>query len=309
MDAVEIIAHRGSSFLAPENTLAAANLAWQEGADAVEGDFRLTADGHIVCIHDATLKRTAGVDRRIVDCSLKELKSYDVGSWKGPEFAGERVPTLAELLATVPQGKRFFVEVKCDREIASELRRVIEQSAVPSRQVVLISLRIDVCSNLKQAVPECSVYWVVEFKPDGQGNWKPTQQEMGLQLEKHGRPMIDGLDLMATGPIDHQLATRYKSAGFALGVWTVDNPELARRLIDLGISGITTNRPGWLREQLQQSQKLESIGRLAAATMEGIARQPNAAGDIKTALFVAAGMIEGATLFGLVVTIILANKV
>ena len=118
---MEIIAHRGSSFLAPENTRAAAELAWREAADAVEGDFRLTADGQIVCIHDDTLKRTAGVDRRVSDLSLDELRRLDVGSWKGPQFAGQRTATLDEMLATVPRGKRFYVEVKCGAEIVPEL--------------------------------------------------------------------------------------------------------------------------------------------------------------------------------------------
>ena len=149
MDAIEIIAHRGSSYLAPENTRAAVELAWQEGADAVEGDFRLTADGHIVAMHDATLKRTAGVDRRVVQCSLEELRTYDVGSWKGPQFAGHCVPTLAELLATVPAGKRFFVEVKSDREIIEPLCRIVENCGLYPEQIVPICLRFPLCQEIK----------------------------------------------------------------------------------------------------------------------------------------------------------------
>src|SRR5262245_57354057 len=125
MDPVEIIAHRGSSFLAPENTRGAMELAWQEGADAIEGDFRLTRDGQIVCIHDASLKRTTGVDRRVEKCDLAELQSFDAGSWKGPQFAGERIPTLTEILATVPDGKRIYVEVKCGPEIVEPLYDVV----------------------------------------------------------------------------------------------------------------------------------------------------------------------------------------
>src|SRR5207244_228485 len=90
----EIIAHRGSSCLVPENTLAAVQLGWREGADAVEGDFRLTADGQIVCVHDETLKRTAKIDRRVADITLSEMESFDVGSWKSANFSGERIPTL-----------------------------------------------------------------------------------------------------------------------------------------------------------------------------------------------------------------------
>jgi glycerophosphoryl diester phosphodiesterase len=248
MDAVEIIAHRGSSFLAPENTRAAVELAWHEGADAVEGDFRLSADGKIVAIHDADLRRTAGIDRRIVECTQEELRTYDVGSWKGPQFPDERVPTLEELLATVPAGKRFFVEVKCGTEITNELRRVVENCGLDPKQIVPISLQFDVIAEIKRAVPQCPAYWVVEFKRDTNGAWQPQPGDI---LNKTENAKLDGLDLMATGPIDAAFSQQIRSAGLGICVWTVDDPILARRLIDLGVQGITTNRPGWLREQLR----------------------------------------------------------
>jgi len=247
MDA-EIIAHRGSSFLAPENTLAAVQLAWQEGADAVEGDFRLTADGHIVCIHDANLKRTTGVDRGVAECSLAELQTYDAGSFKGLQFAGQRIATLEEILATVPLGKRLFVEVKCGVEIVDPLRRVVGNCALDPQQIVPISLRLDVCQQVKMALPDCLVYWVIEFKRDAAGEWEPILDEL---IPAARASHLDGLDLTATGPIDAERVKRIKSAGLALYVWTVDDPQQARRLIDQGVQGITTNRPGWLREQLR----------------------------------------------------------
>lgn len=248
MDAFEIIAHRGSSFIAPENTLAAVQLGWQEGADAAEGDFRLTADGKIVAVHDADLRRTAGVDRRIVDCSLEELKNCDVGTWKSARFAGEPVPTLEALLATVPAGKRFFVEVKCGVEIIPELRRVVETCGLDPRQIVPICLQYEVISAIKSALPQCPAYWVVEFKRNAQGNWLPLADEV---LQRAVRARLDGLDLMATGPIDAAFCQQVSAAGLGLCVWTVDDPTFARMLIDMGVQGITTNRPGWLREQLR----------------------------------------------------------
>lgn len=245
---VEIIAHRGSSFLAPENTLAAAQLAWQEGADAVEGDFRLTKDGHIVCIHDASLERTAGVDRLVADCTLADLRSYDVGSWKGEQFADQQIPTLEEMLATVPPGKRFFVEVKCGLEIMDELARVIDRCGFP-RQIVPICLQPGLIQQIKSRFPQCLAYWVVDFKATPSGLWVPPTDDVLLLAQAMG---IDGLDLMAAGPIDAALVRGAKEAGLSLCAWTVDDPKLARRLIDLGVEGITTNRPGWLRNQLRE---------------------------------------------------------
>ena len=83
-----IVAHRGASHAAPENTSAAFELAWQQNADAIEADFRLSRDGQIVCIHDATTQRTAGVDRIVAQSTLAELKALDVGAWKDPQFKG-----------------------------------------------------------------------------------------------------------------------------------------------------------------------------------------------------------------------------
>ena len=125
---VEIVAHRGASFDAPENTVAAIKLAWEQKADAAEFDVFLSKDGKIVVIHDADTKRTAGVDRKVADTTLEELRKLDVGKWKDAKFAGEKIPTLEEMLATVPAGKRVFIEVKCGPEIVPELDRVLKAS-------------------------------------------------------------------------------------------------------------------------------------------------------------------------------------
>jgi glycerophosphoryl diester phosphodiesterase len=247
---VEIIAHRGSSFLAPENTLAAAQLAWQEGADAVEGDFRITKDGHIVCIHDASLTRTAGVDRLVADCTLEELRAYDVGRWKGEQFTGQRIPTLEEMLATVPPDKRFFVEMKsAGPEALKELCRVVKASSIDPSQIALISLQDAFISFVKQRLPECPAYWVVQAKnePTADRRHWPSLGEL-LSAKGFG---IDGLDLESIRPIDTHIVRELQNSGLKLAVWTVDEVAIAELWIDLGIGSITTNRPGWLRNQLQ----------------------------------------------------------
>ncbi len=244
---MEIIAHRGSSFLAPENTLAAAHLAWQEGADAVEGDFRLTADGHIVCIHDDSLKRTAGIDRPVAEMTLRDLQAYDIGIWKGFAFDRQRVPTLDQLFAAVPAGKRLYAEVKCGLEIIEPLSRAISgYGPAAAEQIILICLQLPVIAEIKRVIPQCPAYWVVARRTDSPDWIRPADEIVPAALEAN----LDGLDLAADGPIDATLVQDAKTAGLRLCTWTVDDPSVARRLIELGIDGITTNRPGWLREKL-----------------------------------------------------------
>src|SRR5688572_13467983 len=98
--AVEIIAHRGASDDAPENSLSAMKLAWEQGADAIELDLWLSRDGKLIVFHDSNTKRIAGVERKISDYTLEEAAQLDVGKWKSPKFAGEKLPSLESILAT-----------------------------------------------------------------------------------------------------------------------------------------------------------------------------------------------------------------
>ena len=124
----EIIAHRGASYLAPENTLASTLLAWKLKADAVEVDVYLSKDNRIVVIHDRTTKRTSGVNLNVAQTTAEELRQLDVGRFKNKKYAGEKIPFLEEIIATVPPKKKLYVEVKCGPEIVPLLKQVIEQS-------------------------------------------------------------------------------------------------------------------------------------------------------------------------------------
>ncbi|RMF37016.1 MAG: glycerophosphodiester phosphodiesterase, partial [Planctomycetota bacterium] len=94
--AQKIIAHRGASFDFPENTLVAFRHAWEQGADGIEGDFYLTADGQIVCIHDPDTERTGGQQLMVEQSTLEQLRGLEYGSWKDRRFAGESIPTLED---------------------------------------------------------------------------------------------------------------------------------------------------------------------------------------------------------------------
>ena len=119
----EIIAHRGESADAPENTLAAFRLAWERDVTSIELDVHLSADDRLVVIHDADTERTCGVKRVIKTSRYADLRELDAGRWKGEQFAGEPLVTLEDVLALLPKGKRCIIEVKVGPEAVPALVR------------------------------------------------------------------------------------------------------------------------------------------------------------------------------------------
>ncbi len=246
---VAIIAHRGASKDAPENTMAAVRLGWEQGADAVEVDVHQSRDGVIVVTHDATVRRCAGVNRRVDALTWAELQALDVGRWKGRRWAGEPMATLTEVLATVPAGRRLFVEIKCGVECLPQLVETIRGSMGSDRQIIPIGFDLTTMRLVKWALPECEVCWVAGFARTLRG-WRPSVETL---IEKAKVAGLDGLDVDARGPIDADFVRAVHGAGLRLYVWTVDRVSLARRLVNAGVDGITTNRPGALRRQLARA--------------------------------------------------------
>ena len=243
---VEIIGHRGASYLAPENTMAAVMLGWEQGAD-VEVDVYLAADGRIVVIHDTSTKRTTNQDLKVRETASEVLHQLDAGSFKGEEFAGEPSPFLGDIVATIPAGRRLFVEIKCGPEILPELGRLLAESGKIS-QIVIIGFGLDTVAESKKLMPDIPTYWLKGTVKD-----RNTQQmiphDPGL-AHKVAEMGLDGLDVHYAG-VDGEFMEAVKAAGQKLYVWTIDDPQEAKRLVDLGVSGITTNRPGWLKKQLK----------------------------------------------------------
>lgn len=238
-----IVAHRGASWDAPENTVESAMRGWADGADALEIDVHLTRDGEVVVIHDPTLMRTTGRDARVDALTLAEIRKLDAGVWKGAQWRGVRVPALAEVLATVPPRKRIFIELKAAEGLAPALQRALKAGAVEQGRIVLISFEEDTLREAKRLLPECKALFLADT-PEGASE---KQAEVIALCVKAG---FDGLGVSAGWPIDAALVQRLKAAGLELNVWTVNDPKRARELIAAGVASITTDRPGWLREQL-----------------------------------------------------------
>lgn len=240
-----IIAHRGASHDAPENTLAAARLAWEQGADALECDVHLAKDGRLVVIHDGDTQRVAGRRRTVAQTTSAGLQQLDVGAWKDRGFAGERIPTLGQMLAAVPAGKRIFIEVKSGAAAVPALVRSLAHCTLQPAQVAIISFDLAVARAAKRALARCEVAWICERATPG-GDQPRLDDAIAAACEAD----LDGLDLDVAWPVDARVVQRVHDAGLKLYTWTVDDPAVARGLAAAGIDGLTTNRPGWLRAHL-----------------------------------------------------------
>lgn len=234
-----IVAHRGASADAPENTLPAFNLAWEHGADAVEGDFYLTKDGEIVCIHDANTERTTGIRMEVSKTTLKELRKLDYGSWKGEQWKGTKIPTIAEVFSTIPPGKKIYIEIKIGPEIIPPLLKEIRKSGLQDEQIVIISFDPSVIHAAKVHAPQFTANWLAGLEKDENGKTKPSAKKVLTILEQTG---ADGFSSVLR-VIDQPYIQQIMDAGYQYHVWTVNDLKTAQRFKRWGAKSITTDVP------------------------------------------------------------------
>lgn len=245
----EIISHRGYSAIAPENTVAAFKLAWENGTDACENDIYLTSDDKIAVIHDKDTKRTTGVSLPVAKSTLAELQALDSGSFRGAKWKGERLPSLQEALATMPKGKqRFFVEIKCGPEVVPAVKELFESMRERASQLVIISFNHDAAVKTKEAMPWVKVY----FLASGKTKDKQPRTDLAKLIEDARANHFDGLDLGSDWPWSAAMVKQIHDAGLQAYVWTVDDPAKARQLAGFGVDGITTNDPVVIRTTLEK---------------------------------------------------------
>lgn len=246
-----IIAHRGASALAPENTLAAFERAIDDGADGVEFDVRLARDGVPVVIHDSTLKRLAWHEGRVADYTSVELQNLDVGSWfndKFPrradaKFAAQTVPTLLQLLEFMRDFKGLlYVEMKCRETKSEALTTAVCETIRQTKllpQIVVKSFNLEAIYLTRRLLPE--VRTAALFAP-----------KIITILRKKKRLLKRAQECQADEiSIHYSLATRKfmrraEKKGIPVTIWTADNPAWVRRAVNLGINAIITNNPARL---------------------------------------------------------------
>jgi glycerophosphoryl diester phosphodiesterase len=247
-----ITGHRGASSVAPENTLAAFHKAWEVGCDAIEGDFRLTADKKIVCIHDSNTQRTTGIDKDVSKTSLQSLQTLDFGTWKDVRYAGETCPTLGQVLLTVPSHGQLFVELKTGPEIVEPLAECLQKSSLPMSQITLITFNENTAKKCRMTFPNIRIHWLTYFQrhKTQADRWSPSAEQIASTIEQVG---ADGVGLQARRDVVTQsFLSQLRNEGVTeFHVWTVDDPDDANFFIREGAFAVTTNTPAQLRQHMK----------------------------------------------------------
>jgi len=228
-----IIGHRGASGVAPMNTLAAFSKAIELGADGIELDVHLSKDGHPVIVHDYTIDHTTNGTGQVHEYRLDELKAFDAGSWFAPKFANERIPTLSEVFETVGQQLFINVEIKPPVEPNGLIERVVYnviQAHKMQENVIVSSFDPAVIRRFRQLAPEIALaFLIVEFPtddiPDCEALHPDGNSLTASDMEKVGDKFVN--------------------------VWTVNDPDKARELRDMGVHGIVTDIPDVIRDALK----------------------------------------------------------
>ncbi len=238
-----VVAHRGASHDAPENTLSAFRLAWDQGADGIEGDFYLTADQQIVCIHDKDTQRTAGKKLIVESSTLAQLRELRYGAWKDPKFADEVLATLDEVIETVPDGKTMVIELKSTLRIIPKLIETLKRYEDKPIQWLVIAFDAATVKKLKQEMPDLRVHWLTGLKQSTpESAFRPTASEIANTVVETG---ADGVGMQGVrAVIDKDFIADLGEGGCQeFHVWTIDDIADAKQFAKLGAVGVTTNVP------------------------------------------------------------------
>jgi glycerophosphoryl diester phosphodiesterase len=248
---VAVIAHRGASVEAPENTLAAFRLAIDQKTDWVELDVQESRDGEVVVVHDSDLMKLGGDATKIWEADTAHLRSVDIGSRTGPQFASERVPTLAEALATCKGRSRMIVELKSYGHAVRLEEQVVAlvEAAGMADDCAFMSLDHAMVRTLKELRPSWRV-GVLAAKAIG-------------DLTKLRADFVAVEKKMAT----RRFVRTAHRAGQEVYVWTVDDPAWMLTMMSRGVDGLITNRPALARKTIARRAEMSEAQRVLVALL------------------------------------------
>lgn len=229
------LSHRGESDDAPENTLRAFSLAMKRDSDGIELDIRLTADGDVVCVHDETLERVAGVKLAVADASLAELRNH------------YPVPLLSEALALLRPGKHMQIELKGVQPLARPLKQVLEQWGGDRRSLALSSFEEETIRNAAEFFPDLPRLLLVDLK-NRFGVFPSAEQVMDYLRKLH----CTGVSFKATTEADAAFVAALHAEKFRVVSWGVFSDELGLAMAALGVDAMTCNHAVALRRRWRE---------------------------------------------------------
>ena len=245
----KVIGHRGAAAYAPENTLASFHEAKRRGASWVEFDVKLAACGTPILMHDSALKRTAGLDRLASELSWAEIAKLDAGSWFGPQFAGERVPSFEQTIACLIElGLGANVEIKpcAGREVETALA-VVEMLRRPWQALpplLLSSFKDASLAAAHEAAPAFDRAILIDELGDDWRRRAEGVQAMGVNT--NGKKLAPGR------------AAEIGRAGYALSVYTINDPAQARALVAMGVDCVITDAPDVVLDALAEGSAADA---------------------------------------------------
>ena len=232
MRKVLTIAHRGYSAIAPENTLAAFSKALEQNPDYIECDVRRTKDGHIIISHDASVDRCTNGTGKVSEMTLDELRSLDAGSWFGPEFAREKLPTLAEYLDLLKGRGRPQIELK-ELGLEDDVIAMVQEREMCD-DTMIISFHY--AAGLR--VPELD-------RRLGFGALKglghPASEEEAVRLADEAAAVNANVFAVNYHDVTPALVRATHAANMKMAVWTIDDPDDMRKWAEMGVDVITSN--------------------------------------------------------------------
>jgi len=248
---VMIIAHRGFSGIAPENTLTAFKKAIEIGADMIELDVLLSKDGELIVIHDKTVNRTTNGKGKVSDFNLSELKKLDAGSWFKKHFSGEKIPTLEEVFDLARDKIQINIEIKKDGfnphkkngGVEEKVVKLIEKYNMTS-QVIVSSFNPLIVQRIKEFNPEI-----------------PTALLYQYRINKGLIKVFNNLHINAVNPgkrfFTKKTSIEVHQSDLKINIYTINQKREMKKFIKMGVDGIITNYPDRLVDVLEELKKVK----------------------------------------------------
>lgn len=229
-----VIGHRGDSLHAPENTPVSMDRAFRRGAEVVEVDVQFAGDGRIVAMHDTTVDRTTNGTGAVASLTVLELKTLDAGSWFSAEFAGERVPTLAEFLETAARRGIVYLDLKAD-SMGAAIRQVLDEEGLPDDSVWASAGEEAVARDVHEHLPGTPILWYGDVPRRGTAEYFQGMRSIG----------VTGFDLR-WGEFARGFVRDARANGMFFSTYTINSPRQWRAALRLDLDAIETDDPGGL---------------------------------------------------------------